>query len=103
MSASREVLAQQAAARLVANRCGDHTKIWNRQERLHAAASNRAAAAAAAAPLLQICASCPIVKECRQWATIDLYTGIAAGSAWVNGTPKEAHWVHHHPPKKLAG
>lgn len=99
----RNVTAQEASARLIANACGEHTDTWNRQEQMHAAASTQAGARAAAAPLLEICASCPIVEECRQWAVIDNYTGIAAGSAWVNGQPKPAHWVHHHPPKKLAG
>lgn len=103
MSATRDARAQQAAARLVANACGEHTDTWNRQEQLHASASTQAEARAAAAPLLRICGSCPIVDECRQWAVIDRYTGIAAGSAWVNGVPKPAHWVHRHPPKKLAG
>ena len=103
MSPHQDVLAQQAAARLVANACGEHSAAWNRQERRHAAATSRAEAKAAAAPLLKICASCPIVEECRQWAIVDRYTGIAAASAWVKGVPKPAHWVHQHPMKKLAG
>ncbi len=103
MSASREVLAQQAAARLIANACGSHTALWNRQERAHAAASSRPEARAAAAPLLEICGDCPIVAECGQWAVLDQYTGIAAGSAWVKGVGRPAHWVHQHPMKKLAG
>lgn len=103
MSGHREVLAQQAAARLVANVCGDHTKTWNRQERLHEFAANQAEATAAAAPLLEICATCPIVEECRQWAILDRYTGIAAGSAWIKGVARPAYWVHQHPLKKLAG
>lgn len=103
MSARQEVLAQQAAARLIANACGEHTAVWNRQERAHADATSQAEARVAAAPLLGICATCPIVGECRQWAILDSYTGIAAGSAWVKGVARPAHWVHQHPMKRLAG
>ncbi|GAA5000252.1 hypothetical protein [Actinopolymorpha pittospori] len=103
MSASKEVLAQQAAARLVAAACGEERDTWNRQEQLHDAATTQAAALAAATPLLQICASCRIVADCRQWAIVDEYTGIAAGTAWTNGVEKSAHWVPRRPPRRLAG
>jgi len=36
------------------------------------------------------------------WAEADDYTGIAAGSAWVKGVEKPAHWIPRHPMKKLA-
>ena len=103
MSASKVVLAQHAAAQLVAAACGEERDTWNRQEQLHDAATTQAAARAAATPLLAICASCPIVAECRQWAVVDEYTGIAAGAAWVNGVEKQAHWVPRRPPRRLAG
>lgn len=100
---SQEVRARAAAARLFANACGESSALWNQQEALHAVARSQPEAAAAALPLVTICRGCPIVEECRQWAVVDRYTGIAAAAAWVNGKRKEFHWVHRHPPKKLAG
>ena len=58
---------------------------WNEAERLHASAPNNAAAAEAAAAVLQLCQECPVVEECAQWATVDRYTGLAAGSSWIRG------------------
>lgn len=100
MSPGREVLAQQAAARLFANICGGKSDLWNRQERQHNAAKTKSGARSAAAPLLEVCASCPIVQDCTQWAILDRYTGIAAGSAWVDGVARPTHWVPKHPPKR---
>lgn len=101
MTSRKEALAQAASVRLVAAACAGEGKRWNQQEQLHTTASSQAKAWAAAEPLVMICASCPIVAECRLWAEADEYTGIAAGSAWVSGVEKPAHWVHRHP-KKLA-
>lgn len=63
---------------------------WDAAEIGHAAAASNLAAAAAAAPALQLCAACPVVEECREWATVDRYTGLAAGSSWVRGTEYDA-------------
>ena len=52
-----------------------------------------AEARAAAAPLLAICGTCPVLEACRDWASIDQYTGIAGGAAWVEGREKPAYWV----------
>lgn len=103
MSDSREVLARAAAARLYAAACREDRDLWNAQEQLHDQATTQGMARAAAAPLLQICADCPVVAECRTWAVVDDYTGIAAGTAWVNGMEQPAHWVRRHPPRRLAG
>jgi len=103
VSATKESLAQAAAYRLMAAACGEQPKKWNRQEQLHDSATSQGAARAAATPLLKICARCPIVAECRSWAIVDEYTGIAAAAAWVNGVEKPVHWVRRHPPKRLAG
>ena len=100
MSAHKDALAQQASYRLFAAACGEDSKLWNQQEELHDSATNQAVARSAATPLLQICAACPIVAECREWAIVDEYTGIAAGTAWVNGVEKPVHWVRRHPPKR---
>lgn len=101
-SRDKEVLAQAAAARLTGAACAGQGETWDLQEQMHAVAGSQAKAWAAAEPLVAICARCPIVAECCEWALVDEYTGIAAGAAWVNGVEKPAHWIHRHPMKKLA-
>lgn len=97
------VEAQAAAERLIAAACRGMGSEWSRNEALHAAASSKVEAAAAAAPLLRVCESCPITMECRMWARIDGYTGVAAGSAWLEGSARPVSWVPSHPPRRLAG
>ena len=101
-SRNKEALAQAASVRLVAAACAGQGKKWKQQEQLHSAAGSQAKAWSAAEPLVAVCAGCPIVAECRMWAEADDYTGIAAGSAWVKGVEKPAHWIPRHPMKKLA-
>lgn len=101
-SRHKEALAQAASVRLVAAACGGQGRLWTRQEGRHSIATSKAKAWAAARPLIEICAKCPIVAECRAWAEADDYTGIAAGSAWVKGVEKPAEWIHNHPMKKIA-
>lgn len=100
MSAKPNVLAQAAAARLSDPACGEQGDTWNLYEQLHAAAVTPVEARAAAAPLLEICRSCPIVDACRSWASLDNYTGIAAGSRWVDGSEKPVGWVRGHSPRR---
>lgn len=102
MSTSREVLARSAAARLNKAECRERSELWNEQEQLHKDATTSAQARAAAAPLLEACGSCPIVAECTTWATVDLYTGIAAAGAWVNGKSRPVGRLRHQPPRRLA-
>ena len=54
-------------------------------EQAHAAAATHDEARRAAAPLLEVCATCPITVSCREWARIDGYAGIATGPAWRDG------------------
>lgn len=98
----REVVARDEAARLYAAACKESRAVWDRQERLHAAARSQVVAAKAARPLLRICGGCPIVAECRSWAEVDRYTGIAAGAAWVNGVEKPTHWVRRQAARGVA-
>ena len=102
MNRNRAVLARHAAARLIAAACRDKRDLWNAQEQLHEQTTTQAEACAAAEPLLRICANCQIVAECRAWASVDDYTGIAAGATWVNGKQKPVDWVRL-PPRRLAG
>lgn len=102
MSSRKEVLAQAASVRLVAAACAGQGKKWNQHEQLHKDATTHEQALTSAGPLVAVCATCPIVVECRTWAEADEYTGIAAGSAWVKGVEKPTHWIHRHPMKELA-
>jgi len=99
---SREVLARDAAARLDLAACKHHQDLWNEQERDHANAGTQAVARRAALPLLAVCTGCRAITECRAWAKIDDYTGIAAGTAWVNGLEKPTHWVRRQAPRRIA-
>lgn len=58
---------------------------WDAAEAAYASASNNLDAATAAESVLWRCEGCPVISECAQRATIDRYTGLAAGSAWVRG------------------
>jgi hypothetical protein len=103
MTARNQVLARAAAARLHAAACRGQLEPWNDGEYLHAMALTQGEARTAAAPLLAVCAQCPVQPECRDWAQVDKYTGIAAGSAWADGVQAPAHWVPGHPPRRMAG
>lgn len=96
MTIGSEVIAQEAAFRLVVASCRGQSKLWNKHERLHAAAPSKAAAFAAARPLLMVCADCAIQTECRTWAAADEYRGVAGGTAWLDGKQRPAHWTHRH-------
>lgn len=98
----RQVLAQDASAALVAAACKDRRDLWNLHEDEHAVATTKDQARRAAEPLLEVCATCPIIQACRRWAEVDQYTGIAAGTAWLNGKPRPVHWVRRPQSRWLA-
>lgn len=58
---------------------------WSDAEVRFANAVNAEEATAAADTALVFCDGCPVLVECRRWATVDRYTGLAAGMAWVRG------------------
>lgn len=64
---------------------------WNAAEISHATAPSNAAAAQAADSVLSMCIDCPVLSECAQWASIDRYTGLAAGSSWIRGKEYDPH------------
>lgn len=66
---------------------------WAEQEANHRAAPNDAAAAAAAEPALRLCARCPLIAECADWAVTFAYTGLAAGAAYRHGRRPDANEV----------
>ena len=83
--------ATELAGVLVTNgNCALAGSGWDTAEIGHATATSNRAAATAAAPALKLCAACPVIEECRQWATVDRYTGLAAGSSWVRGAEYDA-------------
>ena len=58
---------------------------WDVAEQGHVGARSDAEAAAAAAPAMALCGECAVLEVCRLWATLDRYTGLAAGRSWVRG------------------
>ena len=94
-SRSRAVLAQAASAHIRETPCKEQQHLWNVQETAHAQAATSDQARDAAQPLLDLCAACPLIEACREWAALDRYTGIAAGQAWVDGSPRPLHWLRN--------
>lgn len=83
---SRRVLARHAADqehRRAA--CKGEWRLWDEAEKAHQLSRTRDEAAAAAAPAMALCAQCPVLDACAEWAKTDEYTGLAAGAAWVEG------------------
>lgn len=68
-------------------------KLWGKAEREWMTAPDRDAAKAAAEPLVRLCGECHAQADCALWARMDGYSGIAAGSAWVNGVPRRTSWL----------
>jgi len=66
---------------------------WAEQEANHRAARNPSAAVAAAEPALRLCARCPLLAECADWAVTFAYTGLAAGAAYRHGRRPDADEV----------
>jgi hypothetical protein len=102
VSRTKEILSQAAAAPLltITAVCAGEQESWSRQERKHRRARTQTTAAEAAAPLLRLCARCPLIDNCRDWAVVEKYTGIAAGTAWAAGIERPAYWVAGHPPRQ---
>lgn len=72
-------------------RCAERGEWWSQQEAAHEQASTAREAVAAAAPAMRLCAGCPETGaegRCALRASLDAYTGLAAGQAWVSGRPR---------------
>lgn len=86
---SRRVLAEDLLDRMDGQgACKGQSVLWSDCETKHLQAATKAEAAAAAEPVMEMCAECPVVGLCRQWAEVDRYTGLAAGQAWTAGKPR---------------
>lgn len=66
---------------------------WAEQEADHRAATSDGRSAAAAEPALRLCARCPLLAACADWATTFAYTGLAAGAAYRRGRQPDADEV----------
>lgn len=102
---SRAHLARQIAAAIREAQCEGQSRAWTGWETAHAAATTPGEAAVAAAPAVAVCAGCPETARCVERAELDSYTGLAAGSAWVNGVrrPTSAVVLSPDPPQRRAG
>lgn len=88
---SRRVLADDLLERMGGQgACKGQSALWADSETRHLAATTKLAATDAAAPALDLCQDCPVVALCNQWATVDRYTGLAAGLAWTDGKSRRA-------------
>lgn len=76
--------------------CAEHSQLWSVAEREHQAATTKWTARCAAAPALERCQECPVLELCAEWAELDEYTGLAAGSAWIDGEERPAEWPRTH-------
>lgn len=86
---SRQILARDAAAQLKQAACRGSAALWTRHERAHEQAQTRDEADQVALGALVLCDACPVVSLCQEWASIEAYTGLAAGAAWLNGRRRE--------------
>lgn len=95
--------AELALILVSAGNCAVPGTGWNQAEIRHATAPNSSAAADAAHQALKFCIDCPVINECAQWATIDRYTGLAAGSSWIRGQEYDPNTTINNPrPKTTA-
>lgn len=91
---SRDVLAADAASRIVDANCGDESEAWNALEARHEEANFPPPSAAVVDDARKrFCDGCPAFAACAQWAEAEQYTGLAAGAAYLRGERKPARWV----------
>ena len=86
----RRTAADLAGVLALFGHCAVPGNAWTAAEVAHRFARDGAEAASAAEPAMRLCSGCPVIEECRQWASIDRYTGLAAGSSWVRGSEYDA-------------
>lgn len=84
---SRVEQAQKLSLQLLSGNCVNYPKLWNDCETAHLNATKARAAQQAAELAFQLCQDCPVRDRCQEWATVDRYTGLAAGQVWVDGQP----------------
>ncbi len=69
--------------------CKGKAQLWNAvEERLRLSKARQPwRIEDMARPAYQLCAVCPVLDACADWARAEGYTGIAAGRVWDGGTP----------------
>lgn len=90
---AQAVLASYAAARIQDAACRGWGSWWAALEDSHEAATTPGQSRAVVARAKQVCGQCPAMAACSTWASIERYTGLAAGSAWQDGHAQPASWV----------
>ena len=93
LSAGETARAISATAALDDAACFGTGVWWVQLEKRWMDAETREQAREIVQPALDICAGCPVVAACARWASIDLYTGVAAAAVYVNGTPRQPGWM----------
>lgn len=83
----REAEAARLAVQLIDGNCRDFGRVWITAEARWLRQRSPWIAEQLARTLTVLCDQCPVIVLCRQWATLDRYTGIAAGTTWNTGRP----------------
>ncbi len=105
---SRETLARDAASRLAVSgmpdgACAGQGRTWSSLEREHRRARTEVATRAVLEEVRRdFCGNCPALLACGQWAQVQAYTGLAAGTAYEEGKRKDATWVVGPPGRRRA-
>ncbi|WP_286930668.1 MULTISPECIES: hypothetical protein [Aeromicrobium] len=81
----REVKAASLAVQLLDGNCRDRGRIWIESEARWLRLKSPPVAEELARTLTAMCDQCPVLELCKQWAELDRYTGIAAGTTWSGG------------------
>lgn len=85
VKATYDAEAQDAAAALADAECKGRGAQWTAAEAAFREARKATDAEAIAWEVLTLCATCPVARQCAEWAEIDNYTGLAAGSIYYQG------------------
>lgn len=97
---SRQVLARDAASKIVDGACVGLGQWWDRLQDEHAETSSQERALALVERARRrACNGCPALLACARWAEDEHHTGIAAGGPYKDGERQALWWA----PRKRAG
>lgn len=94
MSRTRRTIARRLANSLPTAACHGRAQWWAMKEAEYAAARTARERSYVARPVFTLCAGCPVLLQCAEWAEVYRYTGLAAGAAYRDGR-KEDHRNRH--------
>lgn len=91
-AAVRTARAQEASAQIALDAaCGGMASMWNALEANSPWQGGVGAPVwRAVAKIQPLCAACPVLADCANWATLERYTGFAAGTLYQEGVPSMA-------------